>query len=64
MGSDDFRDRVAAYLPNPLEMPPVEGVDPSHKAHGKSKKHAAEDGKCATCRSAASRQPSPSRVSA
>src|SRR5690606_28946786 len=29
---------------NPLEMPPVEGVDPSHKGHGKSKKQAREGG--------------------
>jgi elongation factor G len=45
IGVQPLLDAVAAYLPNPLEMPPVEGVDPSHKGHGKSKKHAAEEGK-------------------
>jgi elongation factor G len=41
IGVPPLLDAVAAYLPNPLEVPPVEGVDPSHKALGKSKKHAA-----------------------
>jgi elongation factor G len=44
IGVQPLLDGVAAYLPNPLEMPPVEGVDPSHKQHGKSKKHAAAEG--------------------
>ncbi|HEX6961165.1 MAG TPA: GTP-binding protein, partial [Lacipirellula sp.] len=44
IGVQPLLDAVAAYLPNPLEMPPVEGVDPSHKAHGKSKKHKEADG--------------------
>jgi elongation factor G len=44
IGVQPLLDAVAAYLPNPLEMPPVEGVDPTgkgptHKGHGKSKKH-------------------------
>jgi elongation factor G len=43
VGVQPLLDAVAAYLPNPLEMPPVEGVDPSQKAHGKSKKHAAAE---------------------
>ncbi len=43
IGVQPLLDAVAAYLPNPLEMPPVKGVDPSHKAHGKSKKHAHDD---------------------
>lgn len=42
IGVQPLLDAVAAYLPNPLEMPPVEGVDPAHKGHGKSKKHARE----------------------
>jgi len=44
IGVQPLLDGVAAYLPNPQEMPPVEGVDPSHKAHGKSKKHAEKEG--------------------
>jgi elongation factor G len=44
IGVQPLLDGVAAYLPNPLEMPPVEGVDPSHKSHGKSKKHKDADG--------------------
>jgi elongation factor G len=43
IGVQPLLDAVAAYLPNPLEMPPVEGIDPTHKTHGKSKaKQAAE----------------------
>jgi elongation factor G len=44
IGVQPLLDAVAAYLPNPLEMPPVEGVDLTHKGHGKSKKHAAREG--------------------
>jgi elongation factor G len=44
VGVEPLLDAVAAYLPHPLEMPPVEGVDPTGKAavKGKSKKRAAE----------------------
>lgn len=35
MGVQPLLDAVAAYLPNPLEMPPVEGTDPSAKASKK-----------------------------
>lgn len=38
IGVQPLLDGVAAYLPNPLDMPPVEGVDPTNKAHRKSKK--------------------------
>jgi elongation factor G len=38
IGVQPLLDGVAAYLPSPLDMPPVEGVDPTNKAHGKSKK--------------------------
>ena len=41
VGVQPLLDAVAAYLPNPLEMPPVEGVDPTHRSHGKSKSKAA-----------------------
>ncbi|HYO26316.1 MAG TPA: elongation factor G [Lacipirellulaceae bacterium] len=41
VGVQPLLDAVAAYLPNPLEMPAVEGVDPTHRAHGKSKAKAA-----------------------
>lgn len=41
MGIEPLLDAVAAYLPNPLEVPPVTGLDPAYKPHGKSKKHAA-----------------------
>lgn len=38
IGVQPLLDGVAAYLPHPLEMPPVEGIDPSGKAtKGKSK---------------------------
>ncbi|MBX3435095.1 MAG: elongation factor G [Pirellulales bacterium] len=44
MGVQPVLDAVAAYLPSPLDVPPVVGVDPAGKAEGrhKSKKHAAE----------------------
>ncbi len=39
MGVQPLLDAVAAYLPHPLEMPPVEGVDPTGRATGgKSKR--------------------------
>lgn len=40
MGVQPLLDAVAAYLPNPLEMPPVQGTDPSDKA---SKKNADDE---------------------
>ena len=41
MGVEPLLDAVAAYLPHPLEMPPVKGTDPTGKAgKGKSKKRA------------------------
>ncbi|MCA9234825.1 MAG: elongation factor G, partial [Planctomycetales bacterium] len=44
MGVQPVLDAVAAYLPSPLDVPPVKGVDPSGKGkgHHKSKKQAAE----------------------
>ncbi len=36
MGVQPLLDAVAAYLPNPLEMPPVVGIDPTGKADKKS----------------------------
>lgn len=41
MGVQPLLDAVAAYLPNPLEMPPVEGTDPTSKA-GKKQAEDAE----------------------
>ncbi|MEM9353218.1 MAG: elongation factor G [Planctomycetota bacterium] len=35
MGVQPLLDAVAAYLPNPLDRPPVEGVDPTAKLKGK-----------------------------
>jgi elongation factor G len=37
MGVPPILDAVAAYLPNPTDVPPVEGVDLGHKHKGKSK---------------------------
>jgi elongation factor G len=41
IGVQPLLDAVAAYLPNPAEVPPVEGLDPSGKTehHRKSHKH-------------------------
>jgi elongation factor G len=44
IGVQPLLDAVAAYLPNPLEMPPVEGTDPAHKSHGKSKAKQSAEG--------------------
>ena len=38
MGVQPLLDAVAAYLPNPLEMPPVEGIDLGSKKRSGSKK--------------------------
>ena len=43
MGVEPLLDAVANYLPNPLEVPPVEGVDPTGKA-AKGKKSADDEG--------------------
>ncbi len=49
VGVQPLLDAVAAYLPHPQEMPPVEGLDPSGKSagKGKAKKEAAEPTKTA-----------------
>ena len=45
VGVQPLLDAVTAYLPNPLEKPPVEGVDPSGKAKkGGRRKAASGDG--------------------
>lgn len=44
IGVEPLLDAAAAYLPHPLEMPAVEGTDPSGKGgKGKSKKRAGEE---------------------
>jgi elongation factor G len=44
VGVQPLLDAVAAYLPHPLEMPPVEGVDPTGRAgRGKSKKRGIDE---------------------
>lgn len=44
MGVEPLLDAVAAYLPHPLEKPPVEGTDPSGKStKGKSKRRTEEE---------------------
>jgi elongation factor G len=35
IGVQPILDAVAAYLPNPTDVPPVEGIDPSQKGKGK-----------------------------
>jgi len=46
VGIEPLLDAVAAYLPNPVERPPVEGIDSTEKGHprksGKGKKEGAE----------------------
>ncbi len=42
VGVQPLLDAVAAYLPHPQEMPPVEGTNPSPKSKGKSKQEADE----------------------
>ncbi|HEY4232408.1 MAG TPA: elongation factor G [Lacipirellulaceae bacterium] len=42
MGVQPILDAVAAYLPNPLDMPPVEGIDLKTKHHHKGKAAADE----------------------
>jgi elongation factor G len=45
VGVPPILDAVAAYLPNPAEMPPVEGVDLKVKGKGKAAEAAAEQAK-------------------
>jgi elongation factor G len=42
MGVQPLLDAVAAYLPHPLEMPPVQGIEPTTKGKGKHKADDAE----------------------
>jgi elongation factor G len=44
VGVQPLLDAVAAYLPNPLEMPPVAGVDPTGKSAGKHHKQKPKEG--------------------
>lgn len=43
VGIQPLLDAVAAYLPNPLEMPPVEGLDPSGGSKKSSKRKSADE---------------------
>jgi elongation factor G len=43
IGVQPLLDAVAAYLPNPTEVPPVEGLDPSGKIDHHRKSHAKHD---------------------
>ncbi|MCC7476479.1 MAG: elongation factor G [Pirellulales bacterium] len=43
MGVQPVLDAVAAYLPNPADVPPVEGTEPTPKGKGKSHEVAASD---------------------
>ncbi|QEG33736.1 elongation factor G [Bythopirellula goksoeyrii] len=43
IGVQPLLDAVAAYLPNPAEVPPVEGIDPSGKSDQHRKSHAKTD---------------------
>ena len=44
MGVPPILDAVAAYLPNPTDVPPVEGVEPKPKGKGKAHEAAVEAG--------------------
>ncbi|MEN1682141.1 MAG: GTP-binding protein, partial [Planctomycetota bacterium] len=56
MGVEPLLDAVAAYLPHPLEMPPVEGIEPDKKG-GRRKAEGGDDGAVAEGRKAV-RKPS------
>jgi elongation factor G len=47
IGVQPLLDGVAAYLPNPLEMPPVRGIDPTRRATGGKHKRAAIESEAA-----------------
>lgn len=57
VGVQPLLDAVASYLPNPLERPPVEGVDPSGKDKKGSKRKASADEESADDLPKVSRKP-------
>lgn len=59
IGIQPLLDAVAAYLPSPLDVPPVQGFDPTRKSSGKSKSRREEEEPSQEERPTVSRKPDP-----